>query len=243
MKAVVRTCARPRSIDLPFRLRAGRRLCFAIYCSGLGLGLVGFGAHCTIAPAPAGAAPSLSAPDCAPASTPAELRDRAVSLLPPEFWRATLTPVLPSGSPEPDGGVFYLVYRRDALPSGRQVFGVSGPYFRINFATLRAEPTLEILAGEADLGVEEGPPETVEFRRALEGAERTVLEYVAGCRGAEGLSAELDAYRSWLQRRTAIALDLRLRGVEFVAPLLPAESRPAETILDSDPLFLELEKQ
>jgi hypothetical protein len=188
-------------------------------------------------------APAPVVATCAPASTPAQLRDRAVSLLPPEFWRATLTPVLPSGAPESDGGVFYLVYRRDALPSGRQVYGVSGPHFRIAFATLRSEPTLEVLAGDADLGVEEGPPESADFRRALEQAEETVLEYVAGCRSAEGLHAELDAYRSWLQRRTAIALDLRLRGVAFVAPLLPAESRPVETILDSDPLFLELEKQ
>jgi hypothetical protein len=204
----------------------------------LGLVILAGTLSCVGAPAPA-----LPGPGCAPAATPAELRDRALSLLPPEFWRAALTPVLPSGSPETDGGVFYLVYRRDALPSGRLVFGVSGPYFRIAFASLRSEPTLEVLAGDADLGVEEGPPESAGFRRALENAEQTVLEYVAGCRSAEGLYAELDAYRSWLQSRTAIALDLRLRGVAFVAPLLPAESRPVETILDSDPLFLELEKQ
>lgn len=234
MKLAVPTSALPGASAVPSR-RALRSVGAA---AGLGLVLLAAGAACAGSPAPAAAVQP-----CAPAATPAELRDRAVSLLPPEFWRATLTPVLPSGSPESDGGVFYLAYRRDPLPSGRQVYGVSGPHFRIAFASLRSEPTLEVLAGDADLGVEEGPPESAGFRRALENAEQTVLEYVAGCRSAEGLYAELDAYRSWLQRRTAIALDLRLRGVAFVAPLLPAESRPVETILDSDPLFLELEKQ
>ena len=155
---------------------------------------------------------------CRPARTATQLTNLVGQAIGPANWTVgeSLTPPLPARWPDVrSGGVVFLTYKFVPLPTGRVTARVRGPIREIAFATLDAEPVVQMLEGE-DLGIDGGSSDEIDASQ-LATATEALIEMIAGCRSEADAHVVLAPYRIWLGENQPIGKHLEQRLPAFIA--------------------------
>lgn len=145
--------------------------------------------------------------------TAAQLEERARAALPQAaVIRTRLTLPLPAAWPDAGGRVVFLVYGREALPTGQVRYAVRSPRHAVEVDVATGAARVLELQGGVPLG-EAGRGRPVEGTpEAFAAAKQALVDVVAGRRSAADARADLARpYRAWLESEPLIAADLRER--------------------------------
>jgi hypothetical protein len=163
---------------------------------------------------------AVPARPCRPPRTAAELADAAGRAGADSRWTAgeVLTPPLPRRWPgAAQGGLVFFTYKFAPMPTSRVTSRVRGPFRRIEFATLDAQPVVQPLKSDTLGYVDDSAASDDDAPARLAAATDALVEIVAGCRPEGEARTALAPYQSWLREHDPIARDLERRLPAFIA--------------------------